>query len=128
MKRNRIILILTVTFFVTQEFILSTNGNYLLVKLQEENIDLKTKDPEEIDYLTTKKPQANVTINPDTTCTLENQCVRVHDPDKKLSMKDDLFSPRPNMLLGYKCCYRYWYNGYYYCNWGEYWCKYWWGK
>ena len=128
MKRNRITRILTVTFFVTQEFILSTNGNFLLVKLQEENINPKTKTPEETDYLTTKKPQEYISINPNTTCTLENKCVRVYDPDKKISMNDshNLFWSRP--FMAYKCCYKYWYNGYYHCTWSEYFCKYWWGK
>ena len=120
-------LILTVAFLVTHELMLSTNGNLLLVKLQEENVNPKTQGPEGIDYMTTQKPHVNVPMNQNTTCTLENQCVRVYDPDKKISMNDNLFSSGPQELA-YKCCYRYWYNGYYYCNWNEYWCKYWWGK
>ena len=71
-----------------------------------------------VDYNSTKSP-----VEEDN-CTIENQCVCISDPDKKIAEME--FSSW-NRNSVYPCCYRYWWRGQYCCRWSKLYCG-WFGK
>ena len=119
----------------------SSKEEYLLVKI-DENESLPTVPPSlpettlppevsgaqprpgttyGVDY----NPPRSVTGTSRASCSIQNQCAQVSDPDKNIAAMDDGFSGRGSRYWPYNCCYRYWWNGYYCCSWSPYYCNLW---
>lgn len=77
-----------------------------------------------VDY----NPDRSVTGTSRSSCSVQNQCASVSDPDRSIAAMDDGFRGRGSRYWPYSCCYRYWWNGRYWCNWSNYYCNIWWGK
>ena len=84
------------------------------------------------------KPQVGVDYNPDPKqvanlrnlggrqCRPQPQCARIKDPNRSIAARDDDLTTRGSRAFAYSCCYRYWWGGYYYCQWSSWYCN-WWG-
>ena len=137
MKGKSLQVVFAFVAFTSIQLISLSSGSYLLVQLDEE-AEPKLPEPPKpsegyghkhgVDYnpthssITQTARQATAD-----SCTLENNCARVEDRSKGISRMDEGFNGRGSRYWPYSCCYRYWYGGYYYCNWSGYWCNYWWG-
>merc|ERR1712136_621198 len=122
-----------------------SSGEYLLVKIDGETLpDPPVVDPEPptLPRVPDDMPNAGrsygVDYNPtDTritgptsrsTCSVQNKCASVADPDRSIAAIDDGFNGRGSRYWPYNCCYRYWWNNRYWCNWNSYYCRWVWGK
>ena len=136
-KRRFHPLLLAMAIIATFQLTSFTRASYLLVKIDEEGsgvVPELTPPPPQVkpgmngvDYAPTDESITNPQSSRSGACTIENKCAKVYDPDRKIAKMDEGFSGRGSIYWPYGCCYRYWWNGYYYCNWSYYWCNYFWG-
>ena len=80
------------------------------------------KPQNSVDYSPPQAVKARMSTN---YCTLGNKCAKVADPGRYISGMDINAVGRGSRYWpDYNCCYRFWWNGYYYCSWDNYWCYY----
>ena len=136
MKRRFLPLLLATAIIATFQFTSVTTASFLLVKIDEEGsgvVPELTPPPPQVkpgmngvDYAPTDDSITNPQNSGSGACTIENKCAKVYDPDRKHAKMDEGFIGRGSRdWPNYRCCYRYWWNDYYYCNWGLYWCNIW---
>ena len=130
---------LLMALVATLQLLTISSGEYLLVKIDGETI----RDPfPELPEGPEDKPKRGHTYGVDynptdtritgstsrSTCSVQNECASVSDPDRRIAAIDEGFTGRGSRYWPYNCCYRYWWNYRYWCNWNGYWCNYFWGK
>ena len=108
MQGKSLVLILAFVFHTTLQSNCVTKISFLLVKIEEEKSTQKNVN------LTIIVKGPKVIGN----CTVDNQCHRIKDPDKKIANADtNLIEHGTRTPMCPRCCYRLWQNGYYFCIW-----------
>ena len=151
MESNSLKITLSVALLAIISNSLVTRGSYLLVELSSSETLPETLPPKpeypipqplEPRFPESPKPghprarsQIGVDYNPDPEqmrsrnlggrqgqCLPENECARAEDPTRSIAAKDEDITGRGSRYWPYSCCYRYWWNGYYYCRWSYSYC------
>ena len=135
MKRRYPRWLLAAAIIATFQFKSFATGSYLLVKIGDEgnvdgvpepNIPLTPGKPGQdgVDYAPTHKSITNPGSSRSESCTIQNKCVKVYDPDRSKAKMDEGMTGRGSRFwLNYSCCYRYYFRYYYHCDFSGYYCN-----